>query len=355
MLDSNKKWCYFFIIVFVSLLFVAGAMTIMVDPYFHYHKPLPGLQYPIYNQRYQNDGIVKHFKYDAILTGTSMAENFKTSEFDKIFGVSSVKVPFSGGSYKEINDNLEIAMNNNPNIKVILRCLDYNRILNPPDEMRYEEDDYPTYLYDEVLYNDVEYVFNKAVLFQDTCSVIKNTIEGGRTTDFDMYSNWMNSCTFGKDAVDATYTRAKKVTEKIPITKEDYKNITENITQNVTKLAEKYPETEFYMFFSPYSIYFWDSLNQAGTLERQMEAEKYTIELLLKHENIHLFSFFTEYGMICDLNNYKDIAHYSEDVNSQILSWIDKGKYKLTEENYKEYCESVRKFYMDYDYDSLFE
>lgn len=282
-------------------------------------------------------------------------ENFKASEFDKTFGVSSVKVPFSGGSYKEINDHLKIALESNPKIKMILRCLDYNRILDPPDEMRYEESNYPRYLYDKIYYNDVKYILNKTVLFHDTISVIKYTRNGGMTTDFDTYSNWMDSCIFGKDAVDATYTREKKVEKSLPITGEDYKNITENVTRNVTNLADKYPETEFYLFFSPYSIYFWDSLNQAGALERQLEAEKYMIELLLQHENIHIFSFFTEYGMICDLNNYKDIAHYSENINSQILHWMNQGIHELTNENYKKYCESVQKFYKNYNYDSLFE
>ena len=47
----------------------------------------------------------KHFDYDAIITGTSMTENFLSSEFDSLFGVNSVKTTFSGASYKEINQN----------------------------------------------------------------------------------------------------------------------------------------------------------------------------------------------------------------------------------------------------------
>ena len=335
---SNRKWIIEFLAVCVILLGGLGAITVIIDPYFHYHKPLDSLQYPISNERYQNNGIVKHFEYDAVITGTSMTQNFKTSEFDEIFHVNSVKVPFSGASYKEINDNLTIAVESNPNIKIILRGLDYNRLLDEKNEMRYDMDFYPWYLYDDVPYNDVKYIFNKTVLFQTTLGVLEYTWDGGKTTDFDEYSNWMEYSTFGKETVDATYTRADRIDALEQLSTEDYKNINENVTQNITELADAHPEIDFYLFFTPYSIYYWDSLNQMGILEKQLEAEKYVIELLLLHDNIHLFSFFTEFDMICNLDNYKDIAHYGEDVNSQILLWMSEGKHEITRENYQERC-----------------
>ena len=59
--------------------------------------------------------------------------------------------------------------------------------------------------------------------------------------------------------------------------------------------------------------------------------------------------------MICDLNNYKDILHYHEAVNTQILYWMKDGTGELTWENYEEYCGRMRDFYVQYDYDSLFQ
>ena len=110
MILSGKKWTAAFIAVLLALLMGMGAVTAVIDPYFHYHKPLERYQYVIENQRYQNNGIVKHFDYDAVITGTSMSENFKTSEMNEIFGVNAVKVPFSGSSYREINDNLVVVI-----------------------------------------------------------------------------------------------------------------------------------------------------------------------------------------------------------------------------------------------------
>ena len=102
--------------IVVAILSGMGFLVYQVDPYIHYHAPhVDRYFYSLDNQRSQNDGISKHFEYDAMITGTSMTENFRTSEMDEIFGCHSIKVPFSGGSFKEINDNVTKALEaNNP-------------------------------------------------------------------------------------------------------------------------------------------------------------------------------------------------------------------------------------------------
>ena len=353
-MNKNKKWTLSFVIIFLIFLLGMGAITIIVDPYFHYHKPLPGLQYPIDNQRYQNDGIIKNFDYDAIITGTSMTENFKVSELNELFNVKGIKVSFSGATHKEINDRLLTATQHNSNIKMIIRSLDYSRLLHGKDTLKYEESTYPEYLYDDLWYNDIKYFFNKSVLFNSTFRVLEYTQKGNQTTDFDEYSNWMKENQFGKDIVLSTYERSKKTDAITQLSKKDYDNIKGNITQNITNIADDNPNIEFYLFFTPYSICYWDQLNQEGTLDRQIDAEKYTIELILPHKNIHIFSFSNNFEMTCNLDHYKDIAHYDESINSKILKWMKEGKYELTTENYNQYIQEIKDFYSKYPYDSLF-
>ncbi|MEH2957501.1 hypothetical protein [Candidatus Merdisoma sp. JLR.KK006] len=120
-MNLNKKWSIAVLGSVFLLLTVLGTVTVVVDPYFHYHAPLDSLEYPIQDERYQNDGIVKHFEYDAIITGSSMVQNFKTTEFGGLFHINAIKIPFSGGSYKEINENLERAVEANPDIQLVIR------------------------------------------------------------------------------------------------------------------------------------------------------------------------------------------------------------------------------------------
>ena len=129
----------------------------------------------------------------------------------------------------------------------------------------------------------------------------------------------------------------------------------ENLQQNVIDLISNHPDITFYLFFTPYSIYYWDSLNQNGMIERQLALEKNAIELLLEYDNIRLFSFNDKFEIICDLNNYKDTMHYSELINSKILQWMFDGTGLLTKENYRDYCNNVEKFYINFDYEGLFQ
>ena len=201
---KNKTW----LLTFAAITIAAGigvcSITAYVDPYMHFHKPLTDkYYYGLNNQRSQNDGITKHFDYDTLITGTSMTENFRTTEADRIFGCNSIKVAYSGGSFKEMNDNLTIALREHPDIKYIIRGLDQGKFIDDKDWMRNDLGKYPTYLYDSNPFNDVEYLLNRDILYNRVWNMAKDAKNGnqGGITTFDEYSNWMSSYTFGQQTV----------------------------------------------------------------------------------------------------------------------------------------------------------
>lgn len=353
--ETEKRWVLFTVALLCGLLIVLGGFTAVVDPYFHYHKPLTNLEYPFGPERYINDGIGRNFEYEAIITGTSMTQNFRSSEFESLWGVKTVKTPFAGASYKEIDEYLARTLQCKKGVRYVLRGLDYSYLLKDKDEMRYDLDFYPTYLYDENLFNDVKYLLNKSVLLEGTCRVMEYTDSGKKTTSFDDYSRWQDRYVFGKEAVLATYTRPEMSTWNAEWDEETEKRLVASLEQNVLATARENPDVTFYLFFTPYSIAWWDSLNRSGGLEQHIEAERKAIELLLTQENIELYSFSNNFPLVCDFNNYKDIQHYSADINSQILKWIHTGEYRLTEENYENYLKEILEFYKNYDYDSIME
>jgi len=354
MAETRNAVRYFYAVListFVSLLIFA-LVTVVIDPFFHYHAPLDGLAYPIYNERYQNDGISRNFDYDAIITGTSMTQNFKTSELDELFHVSSVKLPFAGAYYHEIDSGLNRAFSSDNAICLVLRGLDYNALIIDKDEVKYDVE-YPTYLTNDNFFDDVYYILNKTVFFDNSLNCLSYTRAGNRTTTFDEYNNWNSQYVFGKEAVLASYSIGEKVDTEQALTEEDFKTLRENIRQNVTELIAVHPDTTFYLFFTPYSICYWDSLYHSGLISRQLAAEQYVIEELLQYPNVKLYSFFNNYAMICNLDNYKDYVHYGEWVNSWILEWMRADQYLLTKENYLDYLEANKEFYLTYDYESL--
>lgn len=346
------------IVIVAIMLGGIGYVVYRIDPFMHYHMPYTDKYfYVLDNQRSQNDGIVKHFDYDALITGSSMTENFKTSEMDAIFGVKSIKVPYSGGSYKEINDNLKNALSYNPNLKVIVRCLEMGRFFDRADDMRNDLGTYPTYLYDNNPFNDVNYLYNRDIVWDRVYRMIlekdRRKVEPG-ITSFDEYSRWQYDYEFGKNTVIPNGLNVNdteiETTDIQHLSEEERNLIKENVEMNITSLADEYPHVQFLYFFSPYSIAWWGHQVDSKLIYKQIEAEEYIIELILEHENIKLYSFNNRTDIVMDLNNYKDVSHYGQWVNTLMLTWMHEGKYLLTKDNYQEYLEEEKSFYSSFDY-----
>lgn len=356
---TAKKWSIGLLGLVCGILLLCGVLVGGIDPYFHYHKPLSWFYYDLRsNERDINDGILKHFDYDAVITGTSMTENFKTSELDEIFGVHSVKTPFSGATWHEIMLNEETALSSQ-NVRIIVRGLDYGNIKSKADAMRYAEAAYPTYLYDDNILNDVCYILNRDVLLRLMRNMLGNLhYRHGGIKSFDEYANWNDSYDFGIEAVRESVEKdnTKKDDDVSSVDKITQADILENIDQNVIALPNEYPETDFYYFITPYSIFYWDGLQKEGKIESQIDAEEWMLERIFAKntaKNIHLFSFNMNTELTTNLDNYKDAGHYGEWVNSQILEWMKNDEYRLTEDNYQAYLAAERKFYGTYDYASL--
>lgn len=348
---------YFFKIIIglsVALAAMAG-IIVFIDPFYHYHKPLKKISYVSGADVYVNDGKLKHFDYDTLTIGTSMAMNFHKQKVDDIFECNSLNVFYLGEGFKVIHEGLETALSTHPDLKTVIRTVD--PIWFTSDVNWKGRESYPEYLYDKNPFNDVYYIYNidvwKNNVIPSIAASIKNGFRGNIEED-----GFGNDELTGKENVLKLYTRPKKDLKEV--TKEEtdefFGYLRQNLETNVLTIIREHPDVEFYLFIPPYSICWWDQLNQNGTavLGRRIDMEKYAIENMLQYENVRLFSFFNNYDLICNLDNYVDDIHYSEDVNNLILQWMKSGEYELTKENYEDYIAKERAFYTSYDYNQLF-
>lgn len=347
-----KAWFIRCIAALLAVVLLVFLIIWIFDPYFHFHKPFSFVSYRLYDERYMNDGISRNFDYDTIITGTSMAQNFKTSEADRLLGVNSVKETFSGAGYKELSENLERALRRNEDLKTVIWTMDFNSLIREKDYDQY--DDYPTYLYDDNPWNDVSYVFNKTTWYQGVFPNIIKTLTGQPSTTFDEYSSWDKET--GYAYIMASYDRWEEKAEMIAgLTEEEQEMVAANVQQNFVDLVNQYPDTTFHIFYTPYSICWWDFMNQEGMMRMQFDAELISTELLLQCPNVRLYNFNDQYDIITNLDNYRDKEHYSAEINTKILEWIANGDGLVTKENYQELLEKEKTYYLNYDYESIFE
>lgn len=348
--NKERKWFFSVFISCISILFLLFFVMLYFDPYFHFHGPLPGLSYRLTEERYINNGIARNFKYDAVITGSSMNQNFKTSTMDNLFETTAVKIPFSGAGFEEVADHIRVALESNNEVKIVLWGIDYNGLNRDYNWQGYEE--YPEYLYDKNPFNDLSYIYNKSILLEGLFNNLIYTLTGQQTTTFDEYSSW--EAGRGWESISGTYRRSENVLPMEEMDEEERQRVTQNIERNLVSLAKDYPDIHFILFYTPYSALYWESLYRDGWLEKQLEMEKLATSLLLSCDNISLFNFNDKIEVTTDLNNYRDKEHYVAEINEMILRWIDEGEGLVTKENYIQKIEEIREYYLNYDYDSLY-
>lgn len=354
---NTKKWFFAYLAETILILIVIAAAVIYIDPYFHYHYPHSDkYKYALAGERNINHGILEHFQYDALIIGTSMTQNFRTTEMDNLFGTRSVKVPFPGATFKEIDENIAHAIDKNPDLRIVVRALDYDMLFYGKDDMRTDLGRYPEYLYDENIFNDVEYIFNRSVVFEYVGKAVSNRIRGTAPgiDSFDDYSRWDIYYSFGPDCIYPSKNLVlSSVGSPVYLSPAEEQSVRENVQANVVSLAEANPEIDFYYFFTPYSAAWWQNKLESGQIQMVFRAEQIAVEEILKCENIKLFSLSDDADVCMDLNNYKDPTHYAPWINSLFLKLMRDERCILTEDNYLQRLDAQHSLYTEFDYNSL--
>ena len=85
-----KRFLKYFFTGTAVLLLLCILLVVTFDPFYQYHKPLPGLKAVLTDKEYQCAGSLKNFDYDAVIAGSSVSENYNNHWFDEGFNCTSI-------------------------------------------------------------------------------------------------------------------------------------------------------------------------------------------------------------------------------------------------------------------------
>lgn len=327
--------------ILAGLLGLAG-LTIVVDPFFQYHAPLNGVNYVIDNQQSQNPGIARNFEYDSVILGSSMTDNFDTLLFAQLLGLNTVKLSSNAAAPKDLSMLLEQVNRSDNEVKQVFLCIDTYSFEYALGEQIYE---LPEYLYDENLFNDVSYLFNKDVLLD---YILLPTFTGENTPINEAYWFWQNM-SYGEEAVMSSYDIPETVSESVGRDFfADY--ISANLQTYLLPYIESMPDTVFTVFFPAYSVLHWNTEYAAGTWEAELDGTLQILETLLEYSNVEIYYFQDMTDFITDLNHYSDASHYSKEMNDYMTACFASGEHRLyTVEECREAVEGMREFVSEMD------
>lgn len=348
-MQKEKKWVITFLCCII--LGFAGIVTliIFIDPFFQYHKPLKGFPYVVDNQLSQNPGMAKNMEYDSILLGSSMTVNFDTDWFMELEGLDTIKLNYNGAYPKDQSNIMKIVFEQNRQIKKVFMGIDIPAYTGGVEETKYP---IPEHLYDSNYLNDIYYLFNKDVLIN---YILKAVVDQKDKTDLsEVYKTWWTDEYFKKELVLRDYVAPAISLEKPDAT--IYQEALEaNLSQNICPYIEANPQTEFVLFFTPYSILYWYGIDRENKIDAVLGEFSYTIDRLLEYENVKLFMFSDQEWIITDLDLYADYCHYHTDINRYMAECFVSGECEVTQENKKDRIRSLEKIAKEYDYNLIFE
>ena len=253
-----QKFLRNFFIGSALLLLLCMATVVLFDPFFQYHKPLPGLKAVLTDKEYQCVGSLKNFDYDSVIAGSSVSENYNNRWFDELFGCTSIKAIRSYGATADLCYLLDVAFREHE-LKYVFYNLDPSALSAEP-VTTFESTGCPMYLYDDNYLNDVEYLLNKDVLFEKIPYLIAQSLTG----DYDEGNsyNWAQWKSFNSDMILGLYIRKKTINEMKSA--DFYRVQLEGNLALLEKEIASHPETVFKISIPPYSMLWWDNIYRYG-------------------------------------------------------------------------------------------
>lgn len=325
----RKFVMHFFLQVGVLLMLLA-IYVIAIDPFFHYHEPIAPLKAVVTKPEYQGIGTIRTFSYDSVIAGSSVAENYNNRWFDEKFGCTSIKAIKKSAMASDLVYYLEEAYEYQE-LTHVFYSLDTASLLGDASE-NFVNESMPLYLYNHNWIDDVQYVWNKDVIFEHAPYMVSVSI----LDDYDEGKsyNWAQYKTFsGADTISRYYRRA----DIAPMQdKSNYEKVIKENVALIEQLVKEHPQTQYIFVIPPYSMLWWDSSYREGMLDTYVYALETVAEQLLEYPNVQMYYFQAEEAVVMNLDYYMDNVHFSEEINKWMVDEIGQETYALTKDNLHE-------------------
>lgn len=337
MQNQTKDYLKNYLITVMVLSLFIGGFNWIVDPYQFYRKAFYS---PVFNenQRYQNPGLAKNYEYDTVIIGSSHTENFSPGYINNRLGFNTLKLSISGSSAREQYLILQKAIETSK-VKNVIWGVEYRSFNGGPYRVS-DKGDFPYYLYHENLFSHTRYL-----LSLDTFWFSIKALLGIGHSDLETLYAWNDSFSFSESRVLKAWDRERlqSKTGKRTDVASDFNDIHQSIKVNLEEIVRNNQSIDFYLFFPPYSIlaFVAEYSYERDVYEENLKFKEDVIGSLLEYDNVYIYDFQHLKYITHDLNNYKDLGHYSKEINEYIIDSLSSGEHLVTRDNYRDFLISL--------------
>ena len=294
--------------------------------------------------REYNSILARRFPYNAAILGSSMCQGFRCSDFDREFGCQALKMTCSAANFAEVKFMAEYASRFQKLDYVIfdLRCvfLGFEQTL----------DNMPLESYsDRVIWYRLKKSFSINALMAEWEFFSKRIRGKVKYVSRDEIYDWNKKHPCGEKY----FAREILFKERYPYrTDAAYRDLcATTLDTYVIPLLQELPETEFHIFFPPFSMMFYMGLDPA----EYIALKQMVIDRLLPMKNLVLHDFEIACPIMENFENYKDLTHYSGKISSRMVTAMKTREFQLTPENKEDHLRKLQSQIASFDYQKEFD
>jgi hypothetical protein len=327
--DLHFRWGIYLGLTLTLAVLSVAMINLTIDPLHFYHLSDNGVYSE--NERFQNPGLIKNIDYDSIVLGTSHSENFSPGLIREYLGGNPLKVSIAGAGIREQSLTLEKVFRVGKARRVVW-LVDFDSFTFG-DKFNDAVGRFPVELYREGPATPLIYLVN-----WDTLKLSWDAFRGHGNRNLETLNTWHDKHEFSESRTWAAldYMKARWQPRLKAVwagTTSNWETIDDMLVRYIERPIRERPDISFDIVLPPYSAltYFNDSLVNERRFSMRLKFRTALIDHLARLENVRVHDFQPIDTLVTNLDNYKDLDHFSLNVTKTILRDVAERRHVVSE------------------------
>ena len=300
------------------------------DP-LHILRPPQEKDYYDRQSRYAIPGLIRHNVNEVAVVGTSTIQDFDEDYFKRSWGSEISRYPLLGGAGYEQRHILEALLHTKNPPTTIIWGLDFTAFRGSLNRIRWAQ--FPEHLYKPDALIFPRYIFS----FETFYRLLRLIPDYNKTYTPDSRLKYeKENLEYSKKAVFKSYCGKGKARRLNDLQSHDYTTQQSQIKIHIVNPIKQASDTEFILFFPPYSAVQYAEFQHANLLNDFLRFRLFVFDAVRELPNAKLYDFQSVGHIVQDLDRYRDPLHYGPTTTQWMADQFKQETHLLTSKNFEE-------------------
>lgn len=281
--------------------------------------------------RYALPGLLRQNKTEVAIVGTSVVQDFDESYFEENWKKNITRYPVLGGTGYEQRRALETLLGGDNPPETVIWGLDVASFSGDLNRIRWAQ--FPEHLFSNDWNVYPRYIFSFETFYR-LLRLIPDYMKAKSQEERFVFK--ADNLEFSKNAVLRAYCGDGLQARLDNLESFDFTTQDVQIQANIVAPIGATPNTQFIVFFPPYSAVQYAEFDRVGALPALLSFRAGVLNALKEFDNVTVYDFQSARDIVENLDNYRDPFHYGRNVMHIMSDAWKNGDHILTSENLAE-------------------